>query len=138
MLAEYLSFFQLQIVEWIKGRQAESPVSEVDLVSFIWTALMENVDWSAKPDQIEGFVLRDIAVRHFRIIALALPYGSTDASRFPAGLQNNAPVLEPFCSSAKAEVALINAVQVYCYSDTRIIKAFPQILKVRLSVPPVY
>jgi len=92
------------IVEWIKARQAESPVSEVDVVSFIWTALMENVDWSAKPDQIEGFVLKDIA--------------------------NNAPILEPFCSSAKAEVALINAVQVYCYTDTRIIKAFPQILKV--------
>jgi hypothetical protein len=138
-LAEYLSFFQLQIVEWIKARQAESPVSEVDLVSFIWTALMENVDWSAKPDQIEGFVLRDIAVRRFRVIALPYhTYGSTDTSRFPAGLQNNAPVLEPFCSSAKAEVALINAVQVYCYSDTRIIKAFPQILKVRLSLPQVY
>lgn len=31
-------------------------------------------------------------------------------------------------------MALINAVQVYCYEDTRIIKAFPQILKVRPGV----
>ena len=40
-------------------------------------------------------------------------------------------ILEPFCNGPKTEVALINTVQVYCYEDTRIIKAFPQILKVR-------
>ena len=39
-------------------------------------------------------------------------------------------ILEPFCNGAKTEVALINTVQVYCYEDTRIIKAFPQVLKV--------
>lgn len=92
------------IVEWIKARQLELPIAEVDLVQHLWTALMESVDWSVKPDQIEAFVLRDIT--------------------------NNAPVLEPFCDGAKAEVALINAVQLYCYTDTRIIKTFPQILKV--------
>jgi len=41
-----------------------------------------------------------------------------------------APILEPFSSSGKAQVALINMVQVHCYEDTRVIKAFPQILKV--------
>ena len=40
-------------------------------------------------------------------------------------------ILEPFCNGPKTEVALINTVQVYCYEDTRIIKAFPQVLKVR-------
>ena len=38
-------------------------------------------------------------------------------------------ILEPFCNGPKTEVALINTVQVYCYEDTRIIKAFPQVLK---------
>lgn len=38
--------------------------------------------------------------------------------------------MEPFCTTAKAQVALINTAQVYCYTETRIIKAFPQILKV--------
>lgn len=45
--------------------------------------------------------------------------------------QKFAPILEPFCSGAKTQVALINTVQVYCYEDTRIMRAFPQILKVR-------
>ena len=45
--------------------------------------------------------------------------------------QKYAPILEPFCNGPKTEVALINVVQVYCYEDTRIMKAFPQILKVR-------
>lgn len=38
--------------------------------------------------------------------------------------------MEPFCTTAKAQVSLINTAQVYCYTETRIIKAFPQILKV--------
>lgn len=45
-------------------------------------------------------------------------------------IQKFAPIIEPFCNGPKTEVALINVVQVYCYEDTRIIKAFPQILKV--------
>lgn len=38
--------------------------------------------------------------------------------------------MEPFCNGPKTEVALINVIQVYCYEDTKIIKTFPQILKV--------
>jgi hypothetical protein len=48
----------------------------------------------------------------------------------PLTSQSNAPLLEAFAQGAKAEVSLINAVQVYCYTDTRILKTFPQILKV--------
>ena len=44
--------------------------------------------------------------------------------------QKFAPILEPFCSGPKSQVALINIVQVYCYEDSRVMKAFPQILKV--------
>lgn len=47
-------------------------------------------------------------------------------------MQKFADILEPFCNGPKTEVALINAVQVYSYEDTRIIKAFPQILKASL------
>lgn len=52
--------------------------------------------------------------------------------------QKFAPILEPFCNGPKTEVALINVVQVYCYEDTRIIKAFPQILKVCLHHTHVF
>lgn len=39
-------------------------------------------------------------------------------------------MLETFCNGAKAEVGLINSAQVYCYADTRLMKSFPQLLKV--------
>ena len=42
-------------------------------------------------------------------------------------------ILEPFCNNSKAEVALVNTVQLYCYEDTRVMKSFPQILKVRIN-----
>jgi hypothetical protein len=47
--------------------------------------------------------------------------------------QKYAPVLEPFCNGPKTEVALINTVQVFCYGESRVMKAFPQILKVGFS-----
>ncbi|KAJ7072324.1 hypothetical protein C8F01DRAFT_1103484 [Mycena amicta] len=93
-----------QIVAGIKSRQEGSPIPETELVSCIWQGLMASVDWSARPDQIEGLALREVG--------------------------KYTPIILPFCNGAKTEVALINVVQVYCYEDTRIIKAFPQILKV--------
>ncbi|KAG6842065.1 hypothetical protein C0991_002719 [Blastosporella zonata] len=93
-----------QIISAINSRQEETPLPEVELVTCIWQGLMASVDWSARPDQIEGLALREVG--------------------------KYAPILEPFCNGPKTEVSLINVVQVYCYEDTRVIKAFPQILKV--------
>jgi len=93
-----------EIVAHIKQVQEESPIPEGELVQSIWQGLMASVDWSARPDQIEGLAIREIG--------------------------NFSPILEPFCTNAKTQVALINIVQVHCYEDTRIIKTFPQILKV--------
>ncbi|RDB16944.1 Basic leucine zipper and W2 domain-containing protein 2 [Hypsizygus marmoreus] len=92
------------IIAAIRAHQEESPLPDIELVQCIWQGLMASVDWSARPDQIEGLALREVG--------------------------RYAPILEPFCDSAKTQIALINVVQVYCYEDTRIIKAFPQILKV--------
>jgi hypothetical protein len=83
---------------------------------------MASVDWSARTDQIEGLALREVGVR---LVVHHKPWSSNTY------LQKYAPILEPFCNGPKTEVALINVVQVYCYEDTRVIKAFPQILKVR-------
>ncbi|KAJ7084390.1 hypothetical protein B0H15DRAFT_394106 [Mycena belliarum] len=93
-----------QILVAIKARQEEAPIPESELVQCIWQGLMASVDWSARPDQIENLALREVG--------------------------RYTPIIQPFCNGAKTEVALINVVQVYCYEDTRIIKAFPQILKV--------
>ncbi|EUC64153.1 basic leucine zipper and W2 domain protein [Rhizoctonia solani AG-3 Rhs1AP] len=90
------------IIASIRGHQTALP--EVELVQVIWQGLMASVDWSARADQIEGLALREVT--------------------------KYAPIIEPFCNTGKSQVALINVVQVYCYDDTRVIKAFPQILKV--------
>ncbi|KAH8828436.1 armadillo-type protein [Flagelloscypha sp. PMI_526] len=92
------------IIKSLQTKQEENPLPEADLAHCIWQGLMASVDWSARPDQIEGLALREVT--------------------------KYAPILEPFCDNAKTQVALINSVQGYCYEDTRIIKVFPQILKV--------
>ncbi|KAK7045598.1 hypothetical protein VNI00_007430 [Paramarasmius palmivorus] len=93
-----------QIIAAIRAQKETNPIPDPELISCIWQGLMSSVDWNARPDQIEGLAVREVG-------------------KF-------APILEPFCTGPKTEVALINIVQVYCYEDTRIIKAFPQILKV--------
>ncbi|KZT72207.1 eukaryotic translation initiation factor 5C [Daedalea quercina L-15889] len=93
-----------EIVAAIKSRQEERSLPNTELIQCIWQGLVSSIDWSARQDQNEALALREIT--------------------------NFGDVLEPFCNGPKTEVALINAVQVYCYEDTRIIKAFPQILKV--------
>ncbi|KAG6832028.1 hypothetical protein H0H87_003009 [Tephrocybe sp. NHM501043] len=88
-----------QIISAINARQEETPLPEVELVACIWQGLMASVDWSARPDQIEGLALREVG--------------------------KYAPILEPFCNGPKTEVSLINNVQVLynkdCISDQAII-----------------
>nr|ODN99837.1 hypothetical protein L204_02277 [Cryptococcus depauperatus CBS 7855] len=93
-----------QIIEALKTQKAEKNAGETDFCEWIWLGLMKTVDSTARADQIDSFVVSHV-------------------NRY-------APILETFCQSAKAQVGLINAIQVYCYTDTRIIKSFPQILKV--------
>ncbi|KAJ9094359.1 hypothetical protein QFC19_007967 [Naganishia cerealis] len=92
------------MLEYLKTKQAETKVSESDMITAIWHAIMENMDWNAKPEHLD---------------AMAVKCATTYAG-----------LLEPFCNGAKAEVGLLNTVQVYCYSETRVMKAFPQLVKV--------
>jgi eIF4-gamma/eIF5/eIF2-epsilon len=92
------------MVSSIKALLESSPLPESEVISCIWQGLMKSVDWGTRADQIEGLALREV-------------------TRF-------CPILEAFTSGAKSQVALINIVQQHCYEDTRIMKTFPQILKV--------
>lgn len=46
----------------IQSQQEEQPLPETELVQCIWQGLMASVDWSARPDQIEGLALREVGV----------------------------------------------------------------------------
>lgn len=93
-----------QMLSFIKDVQSETPIPEAELVGYIWTALMGSIDWGTRPDQVEALALKEVG-------------------RF-------AEVLEPFCNGGKTEVALINTVQLYCYEESKVMKVFPQMLKV--------
>lgn len=64
----------------------------------------------------------------FHVTPLNLAHSSPRILR-----QKHAPILEPFSQGSKTQIALINHVQVYCYENTKLMKAFPQILKVRVT-----
>jgi hypothetical protein len=51
-----------QVIAAIKTRQEESNIPESELILCIWQGLMGSVDWSARPDQIEGLALREVTV----------------------------------------------------------------------------
>lgn len=92
------------IVEHLKAQQTDRSVAEPDMCEWIWQGLMNSNDWNARPDQMDAQIVQHVTA--------------------------HASILESFCNGAKAEVALLNAAQVYCYADTRILKAFPQLVKV--------
>lgn len=50
--------------------------------------------------------------------------------------QKHVPIIEPFSQASKTQIALLNIVQVYCYENTKVMKAFPQVLKVNLTLCP--
>ncbi|TDL22566.1 ARM repeat-containing protein [Rickenella mellea] len=93
-----------EIIDYLKTSQEEQPIPDVDFIACVWTGLMSAIDWNARAEQNEGMILREIG--------------------------KWSPILEPFCTTAKTQVSLINTVQLYCYEETRITKSFSQILKV--------
>lgn len=50
------------IVAAVRSRQDENPIPEAELIQCIWQGCMSNVDWGARPDQIEGLALREVGV----------------------------------------------------------------------------
>jgi len=93
------------IIEYLKEHQKTTALNETDFIQCIWMGLMGHGDWSSRTDQIEAVAGRE--------------------------LTKLAPIIEPFSSaSSRTQIALINVIQVYCHEDTKVIKAFPQILKV--------
>lgn len=94
-----------EIVDALKTSLEEQPIADVDFIACIWQGLMADLDLSInKTDQLESQLLKTV--------------------------DKYAPVLEPFCKTAQTQVALINTVQIFCYGEQRVMKTFPQILKV--------
>ncbi|KAJ1829665.1 hypothetical protein LPJ56_000184 [Coemansia sp. RSA 2599] len=76
--------------------------AEHDVVVLVWDALMASVDWPLRPDQIEARAV-------------------TQVQRFSM-------VLEAFTHSPKSEIALLKHVQMYCYSEPKLLKVFGRVV----------
>jgi hypothetical protein len=50
------------VIAAIKTILEETPLPESELIQCIWQGLMASVDWSTRPDQIEGLALREVTV----------------------------------------------------------------------------
>ena len=53
-----------QIVAAVRAVVEERPLPEAELVASLWHGLLAQVDWSARPDQIEGLALREVSVSY--------------------------------------------------------------------------
>lgn len=51
------------MVTAIQTKQEEHPLPEAELIQCIWTGLISSVEWSARPDQHEGLIIKEVAVR---------------------------------------------------------------------------
>jgi hypothetical protein len=46
------------MLEYLKTKQVETKVSESDMLTAIWHAIMENMDWNAKPEHLDAMALK--------------------------------------------------------------------------------
>ena len=60
------------MISAIQSKQEEAPLPETELIQCIWMGLINSIEWSARPDQHEGLIIKEVAVRVF----LALPAAS--------------------------------------------------------------
>ncbi|KAK0535294.1 hypothetical protein OC834_000114 [Tilletia horrida] len=93
-----------EVVDYLKMQMKAAGVPIEEFVTIVWEGIMKGADLSDRPDQMEAQTIKEVT--------------------------KYAPILEPFTPNARSEIALINAIQLYLYEDTRIMKTFPNILKV--------
>ena len=93
-----------EMVAMLQERATKLGQSAEEFVPVVWEGLMRGLDAEVKQDQMELLV--------------------------PKEVERLASVLEPWTSSARAEIALINTIQLHCYTDTRLFRSFAVFLKI--------
>lgn len=53
------------MISAIQSKQEEAPLPETELIQCIWMGLINSIEWSARPDQHEGLIIKEVAVRVF-------------------------------------------------------------------------
>lgn len=92
-----------EIVEFLTEQRAKYGLSMEDFVPIVFDGLVKSITWPST-DQLEPHAVR--------------------------ALESFSPILEPFVTNPKAQIVLVNKVQLWCYEEKRITRAFVPILKV--------
>lgn len=93
-----------EIVEFLQEQRAKTGLAMEDFVPIVFDGLTRPIQWSTRADQVEAQAVKEI--------------------------REVSSVLEPFTPTPKAQIALINKVQLFCFEEQRVMKSFPNLLKV--------
>jgi len=93
---------QDKIIEEITAKSQANGLNEADIVVLLWSTLMNMKEWNKKEE-----LAAEQSVKYLR---------------------QEAALLGEFASSAKAEMALIRAIQEYCYDNINFLKVFQKIV----------
>ena len=79
-------------------------MAEGDFITVIWDGLLSAIDVDATPaEQLGDVVLKEV--------------------------KSDEPILSEYTKSAKAQIGLINSVQVWCFGNSHFMPLFPKILR---------
>ena len=93
---------EIQVNVFVKQQMTKNELNDVETVDVVWDALMKSVEWPRKVEQCEEQAIKQVK-----------EWGK---------------ILTAAATSPRAEIALLNKVQVYCYEDTRITKVFAKLV----------
>lgn len=93
---------QAEIATLLQESVKKETISEAEAVSLLWVATMDGVDWNKKPE-----LMADQALRHIKA---------------------SVKLLGQFTTGGKAELALLNRIQVYCYDNMNFMKLYHRIV----------
>lgn len=102
---------QEEILTFLKEQNKTGAMADTDFITLIWSGIASQLDTDAEPNALADAAVKQIKVDH--------------------------AMLEAFAQSARTEVALINAVQIWCYEHTQATSAFPKIVKTLYAVDAV-
>lgn len=93
-----------EILAFLKEQSQRGAVSEGDFVTVVWDGLMSAIDLESVPvEQLADAVLKEV--------------------------KSDEPILTEYAKSAKAQIGLINSIQLWCYGNSNFMPLFPKILR---------
>ncbi|KXZ51094.1 hypothetical protein GPECTOR_14g77 [Gonium pectorale] len=93
-----------EVVTIAKTKKGESNIPDGEVLRVSWLALMKSINLTGKNQQQ---ITQSLVQK----------------------LKNYGKLFREFASNSKAELALLNTIQVFCYEDTRMLKCFSDIVK---------